>query len=224
MSYRRLVRSTNPLFLPLGILARLPYAIAPLGTLLLLKDTTGSYAFAGAAAGAQSLAIAVGGIAVGALANRIEPRTLGSVAAAVNALSTIALIASSRGDRSSMLIAAVLVGLTQPQVGPLVRAHWSNYLHTRRRELLPTALSCMRNNDRPVHGHSVHRDGANRTTRTSGAGDDGPVRRRADRNGIRSSLCRVPGRERRKSRRVCTAADRRYRSLASGPHAQGVPT
>ena len=136
MAYAQLARTAHPLFLPLGLLARLPYAVSALATVILLHAATGSYAFAGAAAAAQSIAVAVGGLAVGRLADRFGTRRLGAVAATVNALATAWLLAAP--DRGSMAAAATLVGLTQPQVGPLVRAHWSALLPER---LLPTALA-----------------------------------------------------------------------------------
>lgn len=68
MSYRRFFRSTRPSFLALALIGRLPYAVVPLGTIVLLQASSGSFAFAGFAAGAQSIAIALGGLCVGAVA------------------------------------------------------------------------------------------------------------------------------------------------------------
>jgi MFS family permease len=143
MSYRLLLSGTHPAFLPLGFLARLPYSMMPLGTLLLLQAATGSYRFAGVATGAQSLAIAVGGPAVGRLAEQFGPRRLGMLAAILNAGAVIGLIAATQAGRVVMLVAAVLAGLTQPQVGPLVRVHWSHLARSGRRpvEFVATALS-----------------------------------------------------------------------------------
>jgi hypothetical protein len=129
MSYRALARSAPLVFFPLGLLARLPYAITSLGTLLLLQHATGSHAFTGLAAGAQSMAIAVAGLAAGWLATRVGTRRLGMVLTILNALSTAGLVvASLTGSRPAMLGGAVLVGLTQPHVGLFVRVHWSRTL------------------------------------------------------------------------------------------------
>ncbi|MCT2588122.1 hypothetical protein [Actinophytocola gossypii] len=122
MSYRALARSVPVPFLPLGLLARLPYAMTPLGTLLVLEPA-GGHTFAGLAAGAQSVAIAVSGLAAGALAARFGARRLGMVLAVLNALAVLGLVLAS--DRPAMFAAAVLVGLTQPHVGLLVRVHWA---------------------------------------------------------------------------------------------------
>ena len=141
MSYRALARSTPLTFVVLGVFARLPYAITPLGSLLLLQYATGSHAFAGLAAGAQSVAIAVAGFAAGGLAARFGARRLGMTLAMLNALAALLLVAvSMTASRAAMLSGAVLVGLTQPHVGLLVRVHWSHRLG-RGTTILRTAFS-----------------------------------------------------------------------------------
>jgi predicted MFS family arabinose efflux permease len=139
MSYRHLLRGNGPAVLTLGLLARLPYAMTPLGTLMLLRSATGSYGFAGLAAGAQSLAIGAGGLLAGRLAERLGLRHFGGVAAILNAAAITGLLVAARASQPAMVTAAVLVGLTQPQVGPLLRVHWS-YRATTRPWLLSAAL------------------------------------------------------------------------------------
>lgn len=142
MSYRSLLRVAGVGFFPLGFLARLPYATSALSTLILLQASTHSYAFAGLASAAQSIAIAIGGPLVGALADRHGHRSVGIAAALANFAAWAALLAASHGSRESMFAAAALVGLTQPQVGPLVRVHWSRLVRSRNEhDLLSTALS-----------------------------------------------------------------------------------
>ena len=133
MSYRELARSSGPWFLLLGLAARLPYAMLPLATLLWLRGGGVSFTQAGGVAAAQSVAIAVGGLIVGRLADRYGPRRVGVVAALLNAAMVAVMIAA--GPRA--WVVAVLAGLTQPQVGPLVRVHWA----LSRPDLLPVALS-----------------------------------------------------------------------------------
>lgn len=142
MPYRELVRAVPLPFLLLGLIARLSYAITPLGTLGLLHSATGSYTFAGAATAAQSLATAAGGIGVGIAADRLGPRTVGVATAVLNAACAAVLVAATRWDRPVMAAAAIAVGFTQPAVGMLVRVHWARLLRsTGRAGLLPTALS-----------------------------------------------------------------------------------
>ncbi|WP_203655270.1 MFS transporter [Actinocatenispora rupis] len=136
------MRVAGPGFFALGYLARLPYAMTTLATLMLLQAATGSYAFAGLAAGAQGVAVTVGGPAVGTLADRLGHRAV-LVAVPVADLAAVGLLLAATGlGRAAMLAAAVLVGLTQPQVGPLVRVRWSRLLRARGVPgLVPTALS-----------------------------------------------------------------------------------
>ncbi|MEU8180766.1 MFS transporter [Micromonospora sp. NPDC049047] len=143
MSYRDLARATRFAVFPIGFVARLPYAMTPLATLLLLQQSTGSYAFAGAAAAAQSLAIGAGGIVVGRLADRTSIRRLGLFMAIANAIALTGLLAATLADRHVLFAAAVLVGATQPQVGPLIRVHWSYLARSRpaRPGLVTTALA-----------------------------------------------------------------------------------
>ncbi|MFK4099861.1 MFS transporter [Streptomyces sp. NPDC019531] len=142
MPYRSLLRIAGVGFFPLGFLARLPYASSALATLILLQAATHSYAFAGLAAAAQSIATAVGGPVVGALADRHGHRTVGALAALANCAAWAALLVASQGARPAMLLSSALVGLTQPQVAPLVRARWSHLVRARGElHLLPAALS-----------------------------------------------------------------------------------
>jgi MFS family permease len=78
--------------------------------------------------------MAVSGPVIGALADRFGHRAVGVTTALANiaALLGLLMLADAR------LIMAVLAGLTQPQVGPLVRVFWSRQVGA---ELLPTALA-----------------------------------------------------------------------------------
>ncbi|MFC0437814.1 MFS transporter [Kutzneria buriramensis] len=136
MSYRELVRSSGPLFLALGVMARLPYAMLPLATLLWLRAGGVGFTQAGEIAAAQSVAIAAGGLIVGRMADRHGPRRVGVVTALLNATAVGVMLGTSPHDWAAWPMTA-LVGLTQPQVGPLVRVHWT----LRRPDLLPVALS-----------------------------------------------------------------------------------
>ncbi|HEY4460573.1 MAG TPA: MFS transporter [Pseudonocardiaceae bacterium] len=119
MSYRTLVSAAGIGFFPLGFCARLPYAMAPLATLILIEDATGSFTVAGLAGAAQSVAMAVSGPVIGALADRFGHRAVGVTTALANIAALLALLVFA----DARLIMAVLAGLTQPQVGPLVRVY-----------------------------------------------------------------------------------------------------
>ncbi|MDQ1593993.1 MAG: hypothetical protein QOH40_549 [Arthrobacter pascens] len=117
------------------------------GTLTLVTSVSGSYAVGGAAAGAVGIGSAVGAPVLGALADRRGQRAVLLVAAVLNALAVLALIAlahalpgtDSSGTDSSgagsgatglfaaagpVLAAALLAGFSCPQVGPLARVRW----------------------------------------------------------------------------------------------------
>ena len=137
MSYRTLVSHTGIGFFPLGFCARLPYAMAPLATLVLIDDATGSFTFAGLAGAAQSVAMAMSGPVIGVLADRFGYRIVGVASAVANMVALLGLLVFAR-ERGAVLVLAVLAGLTQPQVGPLVRVFWARRVDG---ELLPTALA-----------------------------------------------------------------------------------
>jgi hypothetical protein len=93
------------------------------------------------AVGAQSVAGAVAGFAAAGLAARFGARRLGMILAILNALAAALLAAAgTTASRPAMLSSAVLVGLTQPHVGLLLRVHWSHTLG-RGTALLRTAFS-----------------------------------------------------------------------------------
>lgn len=150
--FARLAQLAGKGFIPLGLFARLPLAMLTVGTLTLVTSVSGSYAVGGAAAGAVGIGSAVGAPVLGALADRRGQRAVLLVAAVLNALAVLALIAlahgipgtdSSGGGSSAagsfgsdgggtglfavagpVLAAALLAGFSCPQVGPLARVRW----------------------------------------------------------------------------------------------------
>jgi MFS family permease len=148
MSYQSLVRIGPGFFLPLGLLARLPYAMTPLATLLMVQSATNDLAFAGIVVAVQSIGLGVAGMIIGSLADRFGARRAGAAAAILSALAILALIASAHHAEGSadflsrllIMVSSALVGLTYPGTGLLIRAHWSVTLRRRERlDLLPTA-------------------------------------------------------------------------------------
>ena len=138
--FARLAQLAGKGFIPLGLFARLPLAMLTVGTLTLVTSVSGSYAVGGAAAGAVGIGSAVGAPVLGALADRRGQRAVLLVAAVLNALAVLALIAlahalpgiDSSGSGGTglfaaagpVLAAALLAGFSCPQVGPLARVRW----------------------------------------------------------------------------------------------------
>lgn len=107
-------------------LGRLPNAMCPIGALLLVTQNSGSVWRGSAATGVLAIGQAVGGPLVGRLADRHGQRLLGVSAAAVNTLAILALVFTSETGRAfpEQLVAAALIGLSVPLVGPLSRSRW----------------------------------------------------------------------------------------------------
>lgn len=133
--YRVLPELAGPVFLPLGLFARLPLAMLTVGTLTLVSVTSGSYALAGLAAGAVGIGSALGAPILGALADRVGQRAVLLAAAGLNTAAVVAVVLSSlpladadpSGTSSAspaVVVAALAAGLTTPQVGPFARARW----------------------------------------------------------------------------------------------------
>lgn len=126
-AYARLPRLAGPWFLPVAFLARLPFSMLTIGTLLLVTQTTGSVGQGGLASAATALGTAVGGPTQGALADRVGQRRVVLVCAPLAGLAVLGLLTASAGSSGSVgivLAAAALVGASVPQVGPLARVRW----------------------------------------------------------------------------------------------------
>ncbi|MEU9502602.1 MFS transporter [Streptomyces sp. NPDC048196] len=110
----------------LSFLARLPAALCPIGTLLLLTEVDG-IGRAGVVAGMLWLGQAVGGAPVGRLADRRGHRPVILVASLVNAGVIVALVGAVLVGLPAAVqaVLAGLTGATMPQVGPLSRTRWS---------------------------------------------------------------------------------------------------
>ncbi|MEV7522173.1 MFS transporter [Streptomyces sp. NPDC091371] len=128
--------------LPLySFLARLPAALCPIGTLLLINERDG-IGDAGAVAAALWLGQALGGPVIGRLADRRGHRGVLLAACWANAVVLLALVAAVLGGLplGARMVLAVAAGLTVPQVGPLARARWAR-LAGADKKLLGSALS-----------------------------------------------------------------------------------
>jgi predicted MFS family arabinose efflux permease len=128
--FARLPQLAGRGFLPLGLFARLPLAMLTVGTLTLVTSVTGSYAVGGTAAGAVGMGSAIGAPVLGALADRRGQRPVLLIAAALNTLAVLGLLAAAYSMApggafpAAVLAAAFASGASCPQVGPLARVRW----------------------------------------------------------------------------------------------------
>ncbi|MHA7620415.1 MFS transporter [Cellulosimicrobium cellulans] len=124
--YARLPQLAGRAFLPVAFLARLPFSMLTIGTLLLVSSTTSSVALGGLASAATALGTALGGPTQGALADRVGQRRVLLVCVPVATVAVLALVlsASTPGATAAVLLAAAATGASAPQVGPLARVRW----------------------------------------------------------------------------------------------------
>ena len=125
-TFRTLARATDRSFLALGIAARLPTAMLPLGILLYVADRTGSIASGGLAVAALSIGGGVGGPLVGAAADRFGQRPVLLGATLVQVLGITGFLLLSGPDSLPLTCAlAAVIGLANPQAGAMARSRWA---------------------------------------------------------------------------------------------------
>lgn len=124
--FRSAARLTGGGVLLWSLLGRLPNAMCPIGTLLLVTRNTDSVWRGSVVAGALAVGQAVGGPLVGRLADRRGQRAVGLVTAIVNTVAIVALVAASESGQplGPQIAPAALIGLSAPLVGPLSRSRW----------------------------------------------------------------------------------------------------
>lgn len=120
---------------------RMPIAIYPIGIVLIISARDGRYGFAGVLSACYIFGNAVGTPLLSVLVDRYGQRRLILPAGAVHAAAVVTLAILLRTDAPnwSLVLPAVVFGLTYLSVASLVRARWS-YLYDSKPELA-TALS-----------------------------------------------------------------------------------
>jgi MFS family permease len=106
---------------------RLPMSMFGLGTVLLIKATTGQYGLAGFVSGAGSIGYAVCAPRLATLADRFGQRRVLRPLVAFFAVSTTVFIACAESHAPvwALLITGCLAGASMPSLGSMVRARWS---------------------------------------------------------------------------------------------------
>jgi MFS family permease len=116
-----------PTLLVAGFAGRLPSAMVPLALLLMVQQSSGSYAVAGLASATLGIAMAAMAPVLGRLADRRGPRPVLLVQAAVYPLLLAVLVAVvlRGGGVPAVVAAAAAAGAATPLVSGTVRSLWS---------------------------------------------------------------------------------------------------
>jgi predicted MFS family arabinose efflux permease len=111
-------------------IGRLPMSMFGLGTVLLVKATTGQYGLAGFVSGAGSIGYAVCAPRIATLADRVGQRRVLRPLVALFAVSTIVFItcAELHAPVWALLVTGCIAGASMPSLGSMVRARWSTLL------------------------------------------------------------------------------------------------
>jgi predicted MFS family arabinose efflux permease len=111
-------------------IGRLPMSMFGLGTVLLVKATTGQYGLAGFVSGAGSIGYALCAPRIATLADRFGQGRVLRPLVAFFALSTSVFVtcAELRAPVWALLITGCLAGASMPSLGSMVRARWSTLL------------------------------------------------------------------------------------------------
>lgn len=110
-----------------GLIARAPVAMVPIGLIAIGSGSLNSYAVGGAAAGAFSIANAVGATLIGRSADEQGHRRTLTRATAVMlvAAAAITAVALAAPEAFLLIAASALFGAATPNIGSIIRARWT---------------------------------------------------------------------------------------------------
>ncbi|WP_205698429.1 MFS transporter [Conexibacter sp. SYSU D00693] len=125
-----------------AFVARLSIGVYGLAIVLHLRETTGSYATAGAVAAAFAAGLGAGQPGTSRLVDRLGRVRVVPVLAAVHVVAILGLLALSETDAPAAVLIAValLAGLAEPPLGSITRTLWPKVLQGRE-GLLTTAFA-----------------------------------------------------------------------------------
>ncbi|MFP3991883.1 MFS transporter [Streptomyces sp. E11-3] len=129
--YGQLLRIPGALsFVLPGFAARQPFAMLTMSIVLLVQHTTGSFGKAGAVSAVAGVSMALFAPQSGKLADRFGQRAvlIPGVLAHATAAILLTVLALAHAPLWVLFVAAVPVGASVPQVGPMVRARWAAVL------------------------------------------------------------------------------------------------
>lgn len=113
-------------YIPISVIAKLPFAMSVVAVLTAVAATRESYTLAGSTAALVGLGTAISGPLIGAAADRWGQRIVLIVTALANAGALFGLAVALRSEVATpvVLAAGVLIGLTSPQATSMIRTRW----------------------------------------------------------------------------------------------------
>ncbi|NNC12805.1 MFS transporter [Planctomonas sp. JC2975] len=127
-----LLAATGRTYFPIAFIARFPYAMIVVGVLTLIVIVRDSLALGGLVSACVGLGTAAVGPLIGAAADRFGQRRVVLVAGIANGLALLLITwCASFSPDAVVLLVAVVVGATAPQVSPLSRSRLVGIISTR---------------------------------------------------------------------------------------------
>jgi predicted MFS family arabinose efflux permease len=132
-AYRELLRDRRiATLLGAALIARLPFGINALAIVLFLREETGSFAVAGAVAGALTLGAGAGAPLTARIVDRRGPKVLLALAAGnATGLLTLLALGSSHAPAGALMATAALTGFSYPPSPSVLRARFPDLLRGR---------------------------------------------------------------------------------------------
>lgn len=124
--FASLIRLLGWGYLPIAIIAKLPFAMSVVAVMTAVSALRGSYSEAGATAALVGVGTAVSGPLLGAAADRWGQRTVLLILGVANTAALLGLAWALLESAASpvILTTGLLIGLTAPQASSMVRSRW----------------------------------------------------------------------------------------------------
>ena len=125
-----------------GLVARAPIAMVPIGLIAIGSTSLHSYAVGGAAAGAFSIANAVGATLIGRSADEQghRPTLIRASVVMLAAAAAITAVALAAPQAILLIAASALFGAATPNMGSIIRARWTSVVESAPLRLRAMAL------------------------------------------------------------------------------------